>query len=217
LTLDNDRLHTTLSDSDSKRELAEESAKNLERDLSNTLIQFDDEKKECSFLSQKLASSLTTLKRLETELDISTRKSQKHEKNTHDTSLLNDDLSLNVDRLYSENLNLETLLISREDELHTLREHYTEIQDTVENEITTKITMMVNENDRLSQTLDIRNEEISNWKRKYDELDSEMGRKNTDLNGELYRLNSDLLRVENGLKGRESRLAELEGLVRVGD
>jgi chromosome segregation ATPase len=77
--------------------------------------------------------------------------------------------------------------------------------------------MMVNENDRLSQTLDQRNEEISNWKRKYDELDSETGRKNADFDGEIYRLKSDLLRVENGLKGREVRLGELEGVVRVGD
>jgi len=97
------------------------------------------------------------------------------------------------------------LLNDREDELETLRSEYQEIEDKIVNEIHTKVNMIINENDRLSATLDTRNTQLSEVKREYDDLDSNSSRKIQDLEGELYRVKSDRERADSALKQREKR------------
>jgi chromosome segregation ATPase len=119
-----------------------------------------------------------------------------------------------LEKLVNENEKLEVLLGDREDELESLRTEYQEIEDKIVNEMQTKVNMLINENDRLGATLDCRNDELSEWKRKYDELEGASGRKIQENEGELYRLKSDLSRLDAAMKQRENRLSELEEFVR---
>jgi len=105
---------------------------------------------------------------------------------------------------------MEKLLYDREDELFDCKNEISELEEKLLSETVPKVTMMLNENDRLSETLDQRNNEIKDWKRKYDEVESEKSRKISELDSEVFRLKSDLNRIENALQQRENRLAELE-------
>jgi chromosome segregation ATPase len=98
-----------------------------------------------------------------------------------------------------------------------MRGEFGEIEDKVENEMSVKVNMMINEVDRLGATLDLRNDEISKWKKKFDELEVGNSRQVQDLEGAVYRLKSELSRLESALKQRESRLNELENIVRTQD
>jgi chromosome segregation ATPase len=119
-----------------------------------------------------------------------------------------------LEKLVNENEKLEVLLGDREDELESLRTEYQEIEDKIVNEMQTKVNMLINENDRLGATLDCRNDELSEWKRKYDELEGASSRRIQENEGELYRLKSDLSRLDAAMKQRENRLSELEEFVR---
>ena len=120
-------------------------------------------------------------------------------------------------KLVEENGKMERLLGEREDELEGMRGEFGEIGDKVENEMSVKVNMMINEVDRLGCTLDLRNDEVSGWKKKFDELEVGNSRQVQDLEGAVYRLKSELSRLESALKQRESRLNELENIVRTQD
>jgi len=92
-----------------------------------------------------------------------------------------------------------------------------EIQDKIENEMAIKVTMMINEVDRLGETLDMRNDEVSKWKKKYDELEVKDTRKINELESILTRQKSEIVRLDNAMVQRENRLDELENLVKKQD